>query len=81
MKIDTEILKNRVKGYINFSFFRDGKLWYVCEDGWEFAIPVEDTSNTQGNSPTFSAQMKGIYLMKWVRAAMEKELEWESEKD
>jgi hypothetical protein len=79
MKIDMEILKSRVKGTVNFSFFRAGQLWYVCEDGWEFPIPVEDTGNAQGSSPTFSAQMKGIYMMRWVKKAMEAELQRDSE--
>ena len=74
MKINTETLKSRVKGYVNFSFFRDGTLWYVCQDGWEFSIPMEDTMNSQGSSPTFDAQMKGIYCMKWIRKAMKNEL-------
>jgi len=75
MKIDMKVLKSRVGDYINFSFFRDGQLWYVCNDGWEFPIPVEDTNNAQGSAPTFSAQMKGISLMRWVRKRMQYELE------
>jgi hypothetical protein len=77
-KINADLLKSRVKEPVHFSFFRDGALWYTCADGWTFPIPVRDTDNAQGASPTFNAEEKGILLMKWIRKAMEQEAEVEA---
>ena len=73
MSVDSALLKTRVKGAVNFTHFRDGSLWYVAEDGWEFPVPVAETINAQGSSPTFRAKEKGIILMRWIRKAMEVE--------
>lgn len=64
-------LKERVRGKVKFSFFRDGALFYACEDGYVFPVPVSDTGNTQGDSPTFLAEDKGIVFMRWIRKSME----------
>lgn len=79
MPIDTTLLKQRVKGMVRFSYFRDGALWYVAEDGWEFPVPVADTDNSQGGSPTFNAEEKGMLLMRWMRKAMEAEAKLRAE--
>lgn len=71
--INSELLKQRVKEPVRFAFFRDGSLWYQTFDGWEFPIPVADTLNSQGSSPTFNATEKGMLLMRWIRKAMERE--------
>jgi hypothetical protein len=73
MAIETTLLKQRVKGAVRFDYFRDGALWYTTEDGWVFPVPVTDTINAQGGSPTFNAVEKGIILMRWMRKAMERE--------
>lgn len=72
-KIDTELLKSRVKSPVNFAYFRDGSLWYHCHDGWEFPVSVGDTMNAQGGSPTFLREDKGIVFMRWIRKQMETE--------
>jgi hypothetical protein len=77
--INTELLKARVKGSVRFVFFRDGALHYVCDDGWEFPVPVTDTENVQGSSPTFMAEDKGITFMRWVRKQMEAEAQLAAE--
>lgn len=64
-------LTQRVKGSVKFSFFRDGSLWYATDDGWEFPIPVDDTANEQGGSPTFPASDKAITYMRWIRKHMD----------
>jgi len=79
-KIDIELLKFRVKQTVNFSYFRDGCLWYKTHDNWEFPISVEETINKQGNSPTFNACEKGIILMRWIRKHMELEVTYEMNK-
>ena len=63
-------IADRVKGKVKFILFRDDTLWYSCEDGWKFPVPVVDTRNEQGNSPTFPAEEKGIYFMRWIRKHM-----------
>ena len=73
MAINSTLLKQRVKGAVRFIYFRDGALWYSTEDGWEFPVPVADTTNAQGGSPTFNAEEKGITLMRWMRKSMERE--------
>lgn len=65
------VLRDRVKGRVRFVFFRDGALYYQCDDGFEFPVPVSDTGNEQGGAPTFFAEEKGITLMRWIRRAME----------
>ena len=63
-------LIERVKGRVKFTRFRNQVLYYVCEDGFEFPIPVRDTHNAQGGSPDFLAEDKGIVFMRWIRKAM-----------
>ena len=67
------LLKARVKGRVRFVYYRDGALHYTCDDGWEFPVPVLDTENAQGSSPTFLAEDKGIVFMRWIRKTMEAE--------
>lgn len=74
-----ETLRSRVSGRVRFSFFRDGALWYRCDDGWEFPVPVSDTGNTQGASPTFLPDDKAIVFMRWIRRAMAREEEARNE--
>lgn len=78
---NNELLKQRVKGVVKFSFFRDGSLWYKTEDGWEFPVAVGETINAQGGSPTFNAEEKGITMMRWIRKYMAQEEEWKKEKE
>lgn len=73
--IETETLKARVKGRVRFVYFRDGALYYACDDGWEFPVGVAETINAQGCSPTFLAEDKAIVFMRWIRKAMESEAE------
>ena len=75
----SSLLKTRVKGRVRFVFYRDGALHYACDDGWEFPVPVMDTTNAQGSSPTFPAEDKGIVFMRWIRKAMEVESQVQAE--
>lgn len=68
--MDTNILKTRVKGQVKFSHFQDEVLYYICDDGFEFPVPVADTRNAQGGSPRFEATSKGITFMTWIRKQM-----------
>lgn len=71
MAIDLDLLKSRVKGSAKFAYFYDGALWYTCDDGWKFPVPVADTANAQGGAATFNATEKAILLMRWIRKHME----------
>jgi hypothetical protein len=73
MPVDLSVLKEHIKGNVKFVYFRDGALHYQCADGYEFPVPVNDTGNTQGDSPTFLAEDKGIVFMRWIRKSMEAE--------
>ena len=79
MTISKDTLRSRVKRPVHFTFYRDGALHYACHDGWEFAVPVGDTTNAQGGSPTFNQEEKGITLMRWIRKQMEAEAAWRAE--
>lgn len=71
--MDMKLFKDRVKGQVSFSFFRDGNLWYSCDDGWQFPVSVDETKDGQGGFPTFNRDDKAIYFMRWIRKAMESE--------
>ena len=72
-------LKEIVKGKIYFSFYRDDKLWYKTEvDGFEFPIPLAEIRADSSTHPTFLAEDKGIYFMRYIRkylATLQEELE------
>lgn len=55
-----------VKGVVKFSRFvnTDAKteLWYVCENGFEFPIPFEETKGAIWNS-----EDKAALFMRWIR--------------
>lgn len=55
-------LKQRVSGVVKFVRFAHQELWYVCEDGFEFPIPLSDTDGAE-----FKAEDKGMFFMRWIR--------------
>lgn len=65
------LLKSRALGTVTFRRFADNKLWYVCEDGFEFPVPVIDTTGA-----IFGPTAKAVGFMRWIRKRME-EAEWE----
>lgn len=74
MKLDMDALKTRVKGQVAFKYFQAGLLWYSCEDGYTFSIPIADTGNAQGSAPQFLATDRGGVFMRWIRQQMERDL-------
>ena len=62
-------LKQRVSGVVRFVRFSntEGKreLLYVCEDGFEFPVPMVDTKGAE-----FKAEDKGLFFMRWIRKHM-----------
>jgi hypothetical protein len=61
-------LKDRVCGdkQVTFVRYRDGELWYVTEDGFEFPVPVADIGNA-----TFLARDKALLFMRYMRHHMD----------
>lgn len=60
------IKKDRVCGVVKFVRLADSELWYACEDGFEFPIPLEDTKGA-----TFLAEDKGMLFMRWITRHMD----------
>lgn len=59
-------LMTRVSGKVNFLKFVNRELWYVCDDGFEYPIPLEDTDGAE-----FEPSDKGLFHMRWIRKHME----------
>lgn len=56
-----------VKGNVRFTRFqntegKEASLWYVCENGFEFPIPLSETVGA-----VFQAEDKASYFMRWIR--------------
>lgn len=69
-------LKSRVAGTVKFVRLVDSELWYVCNDGFEFPIPHEDTKGA-----TFNAEDKGMYFMRWISKHMKVIASYEEAKE
>jgi len=54
-------LKECVKGKVKFKFYRSGDLYYECDNGFVFKVPVSDT-----NDAVFLPEDKGILFMRWI---------------
>jgi hypothetical protein len=61
-------IKDMVSGdkQVSFVRYRDGELWYVTGDGFEFPVPVADVGNA-----TFLARDKALLFMRYMRQHME----------
>lgn len=57
-------IKDMVTGdkQVTFTRYRDGELWYVTDDGFEFPVPVADIGNA-----TFLARDKALLFMRYMR--------------
>jgi len=47
---------------VSFQFYRDDKLWYSTECGFEFPVPLADTGTA-----TFLAEDRAILFMRYIR--------------
>jgi hypothetical protein len=61
-------IKDMVTGekQVTFTRYRDGELWYVTDDGFEFPVPVADIGNA-----TFLARDKALLFMRYIRKHMQ----------
>ena len=60
MRTIKEMVINNQK--VCFQFYRDRKLWYSTECGFEFPVPIEDVGNA-----TFLNQDRAILFMRYIR--------------
>lgn len=63
------LLKDRVSGSVTFVRFVNTEvkqeLWYRCDDGFEFPVPLSDTFGAE-----FKDADKAMYFMRWIRPHM-----------
>jgi len=59
-------LKDCISGPVTFKFFRSGILYYQCQNGFVFPVPVTDT-----NDAVFLSEDKGILFMRWIRKELD----------
>ena len=55
-------VKDCVKGIVRFEFYRKGYLHYVCENGFQFRVPISDCGDG-----IFLPDDKGILFMRYIR--------------
>lgn len=61
-------IKDRVASgkVVTFSHYQQGELWYICEDGFEFPVPIDDTGDAK-----FKPDDKAMFFMRWIRKHMQ----------
>ena len=59
-----EMVANNQK--VTFRFYRDGRLWYATECGFEFPVPT-----AEAGTATFFAQDRAILFMRYIRKHLE----------
>lgn len=60
MKVTDCVGKDRM---VHFVQYRLGELWYRCDNGFEFPVPIADT-----DSGAFLAVDRSTLFMRWIRA-------------
>lgn len=55
-----------IKGFVTFEFYRKGYLYYNCENGFQFRVPIKDTGDA-----AFNKKDKGIMFMRYIRKELE----------
>jgi hypothetical protein len=61
-------IKEYVRGDAKFCYYRKDNLYYECENGYVFPIPIDDTGDA-----SFPAQERAMMMMRWIRKALENE--------
>lgn len=51
---------------VKFRHYCQGNLWYTCDSGFEFPVPIEDAG-----TGVFKSEDKAILYMRYVRKHME----------
>lgn len=55
-------IKECIKGQVTFEYYRKNELWYKCENGFMFPVPIEDIGDA-----TFMAKDKAMLFMRYIR--------------
>jgi hypothetical protein len=55
-------IKNYVTGKVKFLYYRKGELYYQCENGFIFPVPID---------ASFNSEDKAILFMRWIRKALD----------
>lgn len=58
---------------VNFSFYRDGNLWYEAENGFIFPVPISDIGTA-----TFNKEEKAILMMRYIQKHLKIIEEWKN---
>lgn len=58
-------LKDCVKGRVKFIYYRKNELYYECENGFVFTVPIDDTGDA-----SFNAEDKAMLFMRWIRQTL-----------
>ena len=61
-----ETVKECIKGKVQFEFYRKGFLFYKCENGFAFRVPIDDCGDA-----CFNREDKGILFMRYIRKEIE----------
>ena len=59
-------IKDHIKGFVTFQYYRAGNLYYKTETDFLFPVPISDTGEA-----TFPAKEKGILFMRYIRKQLE----------
>lgn len=59
-------VKDCVSGRVYFLRYQSRELWYVCDNGFIFPVPIDDTGDA-----AFYVEDKGIMFMRWIRRHLE----------
>lgn len=62
-------IKDCIKGKVTFQYYRKGELYYKCENGFVFPVPIDDTGDA-----SFNAEDKAMLFMRWIRKALQEQV-------
>lgn len=51
---------------VTFLRYQNAELWYVCDNGFEFPVPISDCGTA-----CFNATDKSTFFMRWIRRHLE----------
>lgn len=55
-------LKDNIKGYSHFVYYRENSLWYRTATDMIFPVPISDIGDAH-----FLPMEKSIIMMRWIR--------------
>jgi hypothetical protein len=55
-------IKDCIKGNVSFEYCRGNNLWYSCENGFVFPVPIDDIGEA-----TFLKTDRAMLFMRYIR--------------